>query len=167
MASQQNVSKSNRPISFVGMNVNQVKSELAAQLSNQEQLLAKLGTSQISRNAFLKQSDMIRKELQDLNKYNQQDELPTEIREKLETLANEFQHIKATKVSNKKNQLCILSIIFIYFASFRAQIPSLLYYLLHQLTVHLLNNELNMQMEINVTQISSSPQRLVKDYSLK
>lgn len=107
MASQQNVSKSNRPISFVGMNVNQVKSELAAQLSNQEQLLAKLGTSQISRNAFLKQSDMIRKELQDLNKYNQQDELPTEIREKLEALANEFQHIKATKVSNKKNQVCV------------------------------------------------------------
>ncbi|CEG63231.1 hypothetical protein RMATCC62417_00408 [Rhizopus microsporus] len=105
MASQQNVSKSNRPISFVGMNVNQVKSELAAQLSNQEQLLAKLGTSQISRNAFLKQSDMIRKELQDLNKYNQQDELPTEIREKLETLANEFQHIKATKSSDTVSPL--------------------------------------------------------------
>ncbi|CEI85619.1 hypothetical protein RMCBS344292_00078 [Rhizopus microsporus] len=105
MASQQNVSKSSRPISFVGMNVNQVKSELAAQLSNQEQLLAKLGTSQISRNAFLKQSDMIRKELQDLNKYNQQDELPTEIREKLETLANEFQHIKATKSSDTVSPL--------------------------------------------------------------
>ncbi|KAG1456088.1 hypothetical protein G6F46_007849 [Rhizopus delemar] len=96
MTSQQNVSKSSRPISFVGMNIHQIKSELNAQLDNQEQLLEK-SASPISRNAIIKQTGVLRKELKGLNKYNQQDEIPEELRLKLETLANEFQQIKTTK----------------------------------------------------------------------
>lgn len=96
MTSQQNVSKSSRPISFVGMNIHQIKSELNAQLDNQEELLEK-SASPISRNAIMKQTGVLRKELKGLNKYNQQDEIPEELRLKLETLANEFQQIKTTK----------------------------------------------------------------------
>ncbi|KAG0837047.1 hypothetical protein G6F16_005756 [Rhizopus arrhizus] len=99
MASQHN--KPNGPVSFVGMNVNQVKLELAAQLSSQEQFVASLGaTSQISKNAILKQLDVIKRELQDMDEYNQNDELPTDLRVRLEAVANELQHIKATKSSD-------------------------------------------------------------------
>ncbi|CEP15628.1 hypothetical protein [Parasitella parasitica] len=79
------------------MNVNQVKLELAAQLEDKEKLLGKTGTSQISRNALIKQADVIRKELLVLNQYEQQDELPDDIRSKLEDLANEVQSLKSSK----------------------------------------------------------------------
>lgn len=90
--------KQKRPISFVGMNVNQVKTELTAQLNDKEKVLGKIGTSQISRNALIKQTDTIRKELLDLNRYSQDEELPIQIRSKLEDLANEFQYLKSAKV---------------------------------------------------------------------
>jgi hypothetical protein len=100
MASRsETLSKQKRPIIFSGMNVNQVKLKLAAQLDDKEKLLEKAGTSQISRNAFLKQRDVIRKEIQQLNRYSQDDELPTEIRSRLEDLANEFQFLKSSEVS--------------------------------------------------------------------
>lgn len=86
-----------RPISFSGMNVDQVKSQLTSQLEEKEKLLSKVGTSQISRNALIKQSDVIRKELARLNHYSQEEELPDEIRSKLEDLANEFQYLKSSK----------------------------------------------------------------------
>lgn len=92
------VMKQKRPISFVGMNVNQVKTELTAQLNDKEKVLGKIGTSQISRNALIKQTDTIRKELLDLNRYSQDEELPIQIRSKLEDLANEFQYLKSAKV---------------------------------------------------------------------
>ncbi|KAG1133783.1 hypothetical protein G6F42_001119 [Rhizopus arrhizus] len=103
MTSQQNVSKSSRPISFVGMNIHQIKSELNAQLDNQEELLEK-SASPISRNAIMKQTGVLRKELKGLNKYNQQDEIPEELRLKLETLANEFQQIKTTKALSPRQR---------------------------------------------------------------
>jgi hypothetical protein len=89
--------KQKRPISFVGMNVNQVKTELTTQLNNKENMLSKVGTSQISRNALIKQTDTIRKELLDLNRYPQEDQLPDQVRSKLEDLANEFQYLKVKK----------------------------------------------------------------------
>lgn len=98
------VSRQKRPISFSGMNVKQVKSQLAAQLDDKEKILERIGTSQISRNALIKQSDDIRKEISRLNKYDQNEELPLEIQSKLEGLANEFQYLKSSKVSlGKKN----------------------------------------------------------------
>ncbi|KAG1141903.1 hypothetical protein G6F37_007959 [Rhizopus arrhizus] len=103
MTSQQNVSKSSRPISFVGMNIHQIKSELNAQLDNQEQLLEK-SASPMSRNAIMKQTGVLRKELKGLNKYDQQDEVPEELRLKLETLANEFQQIKTTKALSTRQR---------------------------------------------------------------
>lgn len=87
-----------RPISFSGMNVNQVKLELTAQLNDKEKLIGKIGTSQITRNALLKQTEVIRKELKDLNEYEQGEELPDDIRSKLEDLANEVQFLKSSKV---------------------------------------------------------------------
>lgn len=88
-----------RPISFSGKNVNQVKLELTAQLNDKEKLLGKEGTSQITRNALLKQTEVIKKELIQLNKYEQEEELPEEIRSKLEGLANEVQFLKSSKVN--------------------------------------------------------------------
>ncbi|CAO3648442.1 unnamed protein product [Mucor fragilis] len=90
-------SKQKRPISFSGMNVNQVKSELTAQLNDKEKILGRAGTSQISRNALIKQTDVIRKELLDLNRFEQEDELPDDLRLKLEGLANEVQFLKSSK----------------------------------------------------------------------
>ncbi|KAL9559682.1 hypothetical protein MBANPS3_000305 [Mucor bainieri] len=90
-------SKPKRPISFSGMNVNQVKSELTAQLNDKEKMLGRVGTSQISRNALIKQTDVIRKELLDLNRFQQEDELPDDLRLKLEGLANEVQFLKSSK----------------------------------------------------------------------
>lgn len=81
------------------MNVNQVKSELTAQLNDKEKILGRAGTSQISRNALIKQTDVIRKELLDLNRFEQEDELPDDLRLKLEGLANEVQFLKSSKVS--------------------------------------------------------------------
>lgn len=92
------LSKNTRPISFSGMNVSQVKSKLKAQLEDKEKLLEKVGKSQISRNALIKQADVIRKEIQFLEQYNEREELPTPIRSKLENLANEFQYLKSSKV---------------------------------------------------------------------
>lgn len=97
------VSRQKRPISFSGMNANQVKSQLAAQLDDKEKILERIGTSQISRNALIKQSDDIRKEILQLNKFDQDEELPLEIQSKLEGLANEFQYLKSSKVSFKRN----------------------------------------------------------------
>jgi hypothetical protein len=94
------VIKQKKPISFDGMNVNQVKTELSAQLNDKEKMLGKIGTSQISRNALIKQTDIIRRELLDLNRYQQEDQLPIEVRTKLEDLANEFQYLKSSKVNN-------------------------------------------------------------------
>ncbi|KAK4511169.1 uncharacterized protein ATC70_012382 [Mucor velutinosus] len=91
------MSKQKRPISFFGMNVNQVKSELTAQLNDKEKMLSRVGTSQISRNALIKQTDVIRKELLDLNRFKQEDELPDDLRLKLEGLANEVQFLKSSK----------------------------------------------------------------------
>ncbi|CAO0791041.1 unnamed protein product [Mucor circinelloides] len=79
------------------MNVNQVKSELTAQLNDKEKILGRAGTSQISRNALIKQTDVIRKELLDLNRFEQEDELPDDLRLKLEGLANEVQFLKSSK----------------------------------------------------------------------
>jgi hypothetical protein len=99
------VSRQKRPISFSGMNVNQVKSQLAAQLDDKERILERIGTSQISRNALIKQTDVIRKEILHLNRFDQDKELPTEIQSKLEGLANEFQYLKSSKVSKKKKNM--------------------------------------------------------------
>ena len=99
------MAKQKRPISFSGMNVRQVKSELTAQLNDKEKLLGKSGTSQISRNALIKQTDVIKKEILDLNQYEQEDELPDEIRSKLEGLANEVQFLKSSKVQIRLNFL--------------------------------------------------------------
>lgn len=77
--------------------MNQVKSELAAQLNDKEKMLGRVGTSQISRNALIKQTDVIRKELLDLNRFEQEDELPDDLRLKLEGLANEVQFLKSSK----------------------------------------------------------------------
>jgi hypothetical protein len=87
-----------RPISFQNMKVNQVKAELAAQLQDKDELINKSGTSQISRNALIKQSDLIRRELDDLQHFNQEEELPFDLQTKLEDLANEFQYLKNNKV---------------------------------------------------------------------
>lgn len=92
------VRRQKRPISFSGMNVVQVKTQLNSQLEEKEKLIAKAGTSQISRNALIKQSDVIKKELVRLNNYSQEEELPDEVRSKLEDLANEFQYLKTSKV---------------------------------------------------------------------
>ncbi|KAL7321735.1 hypothetical protein PS15m_001473 [Mucor circinelloides] len=91
------MSRQKRPISFSGMNVHQVKSELTAQLNDKEKILGRAGTSQISRNALIKQTDVIRKELLDLNRFEQEDELPDDLRLKLEGLANEVQFLKSSK----------------------------------------------------------------------
>ncbi|KAF1800007.1 hypothetical protein FB192DRAFT_1286028 [Mucor lusitanicus] len=95
------MSKQKRPISFSGMNVHQVKSELTAQLNDKEKMLGRGGTSQISRNALIKQTDVIRKELLDLNRFEQEDELPDDLRLKLEGLANEVQFLKSSKQRTK------------------------------------------------------------------
>ena len=50
---------------------------------------------------MIKQTDVIRKEILDLNRYEQEDELPDEIRSKLEGLANEVQFLKSSKVQIK------------------------------------------------------------------
>ncbi|KAI9257818.1 hypothetical protein EDC94DRAFT_522094 [Helicostylum pulchrum] len=94
------VGKQRRPISFSGMSANQVKAQLITQLAEKEKLLEKFGKSQISRNALIKQSDVINNEIQHLNQYNQEEELPIEIQSKLEDLANEFQYLKTSKPLN-------------------------------------------------------------------
>ncbi|KAI8877170.1 hypothetical protein K501DRAFT_230742 [Backusella circina FSU 941] len=86
-----------RPISFQNMKVNQVKAELAAQLHDKDEVINKAGTSQISRNALIKQSDLIRRELNELQHFNQEEELPIDLQNKLEGLANEFQYLKNNK----------------------------------------------------------------------
>lgn len=88
-----------RPISFSGMNADQVRAQLTSQLEEKEKLLSQAGASQISRNALSKQRDVIKKELARLNQYSQEEELPNEILSKLEDLANEFQYLKSSKVS--------------------------------------------------------------------
>ncbi|KAI9245636.1 hypothetical protein BY458DRAFT_447189 [Sporodiniella umbellata] len=80
-----------RPISFVGMNIHQVKTQLAEHLGQQEQSLEK--TSPISRNAILTQTKNIQKELDQLERFGQK-ELPDSLRFKLETLSNELVQIK-------------------------------------------------------------------------
>lgn len=86
-----------RPISFSGMNADQVRAQLTSQLEEKEKLLSQAGASQISRNALSKQRDVIKKELARLNQYSQEEELPNEILSKLEDLANEFQYLKSSK----------------------------------------------------------------------
>lgn len=94
------VGKHKRPISFSGMNVNQVKQHLAIQVAEKERLLEKFSSSQIARNALIKQADAIHREILHLNQqYNPQDKLPIEIQSKLEDLSNEFQYLKNSKVS--------------------------------------------------------------------
>ncbi|RCI03389.1 hypothetical protein CU098_000520, partial [Rhizopus stolonifer] len=89
--------KQKRPISFAGMTANQVKLELTAQLNNKEKVLEKANASPISKNALTKQTDRIRKEILSLDQYKHGDPLPTDIRSKLENLANEFQDMKGMK----------------------------------------------------------------------
>ncbi|KAI9486371.1 MAG: hypothetical protein EXX96DRAFT_516368 [Benjaminiella poitrasii] len=88
------------PISFSGLTVNQVKLELTDQLNEKEKVLKKTGTNPLSRNALIQQTEVIKKELLDLNQYDQEQELPLEIRSKLENLANKFQYLKSTANSH-------------------------------------------------------------------
>lgn len=92
---------SKKLISFSGMNVSQVKLELTAQLHDKETLLGKIGTSQIARNALIKQTEVLRKELLNLNQYQDDADLPAEIKSKLEVLANEITMV----TDNYKKQL--------------------------------------------------------------
>ncbi|KAI8393448.1 uncharacterized protein BYT42DRAFT_609242 [Radiomyces spectabilis] len=84
----------NRRISFVGMKINQVKTELESQLQDKERLLGSIPTNGISKNALLKQTAEIRQTIQDLNALDEDDELPATSRNQLENLASEFQFVK-------------------------------------------------------------------------
>lgn len=90
--------KQKRPVSFAGKSIQQVKLELTAQLNEKEKALEKTGMSPISRNALIKQTEAIKTEINALDGYQKEDELPTDVRLKLEDLANEFQGLKGTKV---------------------------------------------------------------------
>ncbi|KAI8365667.1 hypothetical protein EDC96DRAFT_509460 [Choanephora cucurbitarum] len=89
--------KQKRSVSFAGKSIQQVKLELTAQLNEKEKALEKTGMSPISRNALIKQTEAIKAEINALDGYQKEDELPTDVRLKLEDLANEFQGLKGTK----------------------------------------------------------------------
>lgn len=80
-------------ISFSEMNVKQARLQLTAQLHDKETLLGKIGTSQITRNALIKQTELLRKELLELSQYDEEDKVPEEI---------ESRYLKIQKVKTKQ-----------------------------------------------------------------
>ncbi|KAG0165211.1 hypothetical protein DFQ28_009087 [Apophysomyces sp. BC1034] len=101
----ENEQPANHPMSFSGLKIDEVIAELKDQLDNKELLLSNMNSNGISRNALLKQTAEIRQRIHDLNQMDNEDELSTADRRRLENLANEFHFVK--NVGQSANEMAL------------------------------------------------------------
>ncbi|KAI8979859.1 hypothetical protein BDF20DRAFT_872100 [Mycotypha africana] len=89
------------PSPLSGTRVYQLQSSLSAKLHEKNQALEQLQLSPITRKALVQQSELIKKELNNLNQYDKELEVSEELRFKLELLTNELHTVKGSKSTTR------------------------------------------------------------------